>query len=186
MAEQNGTEKTLTAKQRDAAVLLAEDDLPDHEIADRVGIGRTTLHRWKERDDFKQAMTDHAAELERRMLRLAIARKRHRLEILDTLQTKMVSLFDARSEQYADVPGGPSGLIVGQLKKVTHVDSTGDDGTKTWTEEEWEYAFDAALVRELRGIQEQAAKELGQWSDQVKFAGEIGIRRYIGVDPDAV
>lgn len=182
---QNATEKQLSSRQRDAAVLLAEDNLTDADIADLAGVHRATLDRWKDLPLFRQAVADHTAELERRMLRLAIARKRERVKILDTVQAKILQVIDARSTQYPDVPGADSGLLVGQLKQVKHITTNADDGPQTWTEETWEYAFDAAIVRELRGTQEQAAKEVGQWSDNVTFGGTTTIQ-LVNVTPGDV
>jgi len=170
---QSGTEKALNAKQLQAAVLTAEDDLSDEKISETVGTTRTTLNRWKLLPLFNDAVSGHAHELERRMLRLAIARKRDRLKILDSLQSKIMLVIDARSTQYPDVPGADTGLLVGQLKQVKHI-SIGKDSTETRQEDQWEYSADTGLMRELRATQEQAAKELGQWSEKKEITGADG------------
>lgn len=180
---QNSTEKALTAKQLRAAVLTAEDDLPDEQIAIACGTSRTTLNRWRTLPAFKDAVTAHTAELDRQMLRLAIARKRDRLKVLDSMQTKILRVFDARSTQYPDVPGADTGLLVGQLKQVKHVRTIGDGAAETWTEEQWEYSADTGLMRELRATQEQAAKELGQLTDKVDVGGTFTRRIVVELPP---
>lgn len=184
---QNGTEKALTGSQRQAAVLCAEDELSDELIAKEVGIGRTTLNRWRELPAFQDAVNERAADMERSTLRLAIARRNKRLEVLDDLHTKSLAVMAARSAQYDAIPGGSTGLLLGQLKQVKHVDTTQDDGTQIWTEEHWEYAVDVALMREMRAIQEQAAKELGQWIDRSELGAVMTSRvQLVGVDPGSI
>lgn len=181
---QNGTEKSLTGNQRRAAVLTAEDEISDEAIAAQLGIGRTTLNRWREIPAFRLAVAEHTDAMERDAFRRAIARKRERVKVLDSLHAKSLKVIEARAEQYADIPGGESGLLVGQLKQVRHI-STSDDGeTQSWTEEHWEYAVDTGLMREIRATHEQAAKELGQWVDRSEMSGRMtNTVEIIGVDP---
>lgn len=180
--EQNGTEKPLTGKQRQAAVLCAEDTLSDEAISEKLGIGRTTLSRWRVIPTFQDAIADHATELEKQMLRLAVTRRNQRIEVLDDLHSKALAVVGARADQYAEVPGGSTGLLVGQLKQVRHVEQT-DEKTNTWSEDHWEYAVDVSLMKEIRSIHEQAAKELGQWVDRSELATNLTSRiQIIGVD----
>ncbi len=59
-------------------------------------------------------------------------------------------MIEQRASEMADVPGGgDTGLLVRQYKV---------SGETVMTE----YAVDTATIRELRGVQEQVAKELGQ------------------------
>ena len=51
----------LTARQRKAAILLAEGDHSVSSIAKKVGLDRTTLHKWKKRPDF-QALANQIQE----------------------------------------------------------------------------------------------------------------------------
>jgi transposase-like protein len=51
----------LTARQRKAAILLAEGDHSVSSIAKKLGIDRTTLHNWKNRPDF-QALANQIQE----------------------------------------------------------------------------------------------------------------------------
>jgi hypothetical protein len=53
-------------------------------------------------------------------------------------------------------------------------------------ERTYECRFDAVLVREYRAVLEQAAKDLALLKDRVELSGETLVRRYIGVDVDAV
>src|SRR4051794_9366839 len=59
--QQNATEKRLTKKQEQAAVLVFDDQLADEAIAEKLGINRTTLHRWKQLPAFA-ARVDELAQ----------------------------------------------------------------------------------------------------------------------------
>ena len=58
----------------------------------------------------------------------------------------------------AEVPGGPTGLLVHHIKQI---------GGGEFAERVDEYEVDAGLLRELREHEMLAAKELGQWSEKV-------------------
>ena len=178
----NETKSQLSGRHIRAAVLCAEDELSDEAIAANVGIGRATLNRWRELPEFAAEVERQKAAILAKALRLPIAKKHERLRVLNELHDKQLALIGARSTQYPDVPGADTGLIVGTLKQVKHITVSTDEGTQTWTEEHWEYQFDAALVREIRATQEQAAKETGDWSETLNMTGTVAVR-LIGVDP---
>lgn len=185
MAGQNETKSQLSGRHFRAAVLCAEDELSDEQIAAEVGIGRATLNRWRELPEFAVEVERQKAAILSQALRLPIAKKHERLRVLNDLHQRQLALIRARSEQHPDVPGADTGLIVGTLKQVKHISTSTDDGTETWTEEHWEYQFDAALIREIRALEEQAAKETGDWTEQLSVSGTAAIR-LIGVDPGDV
>lgn len=156
----NGT--ILTNKQATAAAYVAADELSNEEIAEAVGIGTRTLYRWKEQDVFKAAVNEHVEAIQSAMLRHDIAKRHKRLGTLNRLHEKMLAVIDDRAKKYADAPGGETGLIVEDVKAV----GNGRDAQIVEV-----YAFDAALVREIRAVHEQAAKELGQWTEKSEIVG---------------
>jgi hypothetical protein len=199
---QNGTKFPWTKDRECAAILLAEDELSDDEIASQVGISRSTLSRWKEREAFQTRIAEHAAHINAAMLRLAIAKRHKRVQVLDDLHTKLLTITEERAGEYArlaeeqaseseaqqvfrqmfggrgEIPAGAgTGLIVRQLKQI------GAGKTAQVVEE---FAVDTGLIRELRALHEQAAKELGQWEETTNVKGELLVRRYIGVNPEDV
>lgn len=94
-------------------------------------------------DELKQKFV---ASIEKR----SIAAKEVRLAILDDLLDRQRRLVQARAAEHAAIPGGETGLIVRQLKSIGF-------GANNQVLEE--YAFDAALVREMRATLEQVAEE---------------------------
>lgn len=162
-----------------AAILLAEDAKSDAEIADALGIARSTLSVWKTHPEFAARIAEHVAELERAVLRYRIAKRRERIRILDDQQTKLLQVQEERAEEYAGLaPGGSTGAVVKTLKVI-------GSGDSQQLIEEW--TTDTGLQHELRALQKQAAQELGQWSEKSAVQHSGGIRREIVVvtDPDA-
>lgn len=166
---QNGTKKRELA-----ALLIAEDELGDVEIAERVGIGRTTLARWKNQPDFAAHVGDNVGRIQAGMLKLAIAKKHKRLEALDTLHDKALQVIHDRAARHAeelqdaDSPvtatkrlfgdNTPAEAATGLLVKQESVNNSGMK-TVNWS-------VDTGLIKEIRALHEQAAKELGQWVDK--------------------
>lgn len=176
MALQNPTKRHC-----EAALLVAEDDLTDEQISERIGIHRTTLHAWKKDPTFAALVGDQVGRLNAGMLKLPIAKKRKRLESLNDLHTKAMEVIAERSRDMADeAPGTSTGLMVRQTK----IQSSGDGVTIVK-----EYQVDTGLMREIRALEEQAAKELGQWSDKHEVTSDIRsvtIREIRVPKPDAI
>lgn len=157
--------QNYTKKHHEAALLLAEDELTDEQIADRVGIHRQTLANWKKDSGFAGLIGDQVGRLNAAMLRLPIAKKRERLKTLNTLHQKAMQVIEERAADMEDeATATGTGLLVRQIKIVRN----GDDVTVLR-----EYVVDVALMREIRALEEQASKELGQWVDKSEVTGEL-------------
>jgi Homeodomain-like domain len=150
-----------------AAELLAEDRLSDAQIAAEVGVNRRTLARWKGRPEFADKAREFAKALEAAILTRGIASRVNRVRALDRRRALMerVILERGGAPGMADVPGGSTGLLVRRLKGI--------GGGENYEVVE-EFEFDAALVRELRETEKQAAQELGQWTERRSYSGPDG------------
>lgn len=181
MDQPNQTEKKFrwSKAAAEAAVLLADDEITNEQIAETVGASVTTLWRWRQHPEFQDRVAEHTAALQAAMLRHAVAKRHKRLATLDKLHNKALAVIDARAEEMAheDAPGADSGLLVKSYKQV-------GQGPAAQLMEE--FTVDTGLMREIRAIEEQAAKELGQWEEKQAITGEVMVRRYIGVDLEAV
>jgi hypothetical protein len=155
------------AQREQVATLLAEGELTDDEIGDKVGISSRQITRWKTHPDFTAKVATLSAELGDAMLKYAIARRVRRVKALDARQKKMLQVIDERSTdpKMADVPGGVTGLIVHDVKGV----GKGEDFHLIDL-----YAVDIGLLRELREHEKQAAQELGQWAEKRELTGAGG------------
>ena len=154
-----------TKKHHEAALLVAEDALTDEQIAETVGVHRTTLAVWKKDPTFSALVGDQVGRLNAAMLKLPIAKKRERLRTLDALHNKALDVIAERAATMADeAPGTSTGLMVRQTK----IQSSGDGVTIVK-----EYSVDTALIREIRALEEQAAKELGQWAERHEVTADV-------------
>lgn len=146
----------LTGRQESAAVLLAEDHLTDEEIAQKIGITRRTLAKWKVLPVFSARVHEIGADLASRARNRGIARRERRLATLQALHNRLLKVIEERAAdpELAKIPGGKTGLIV--RKPI----ASGGELVG------FEYAVDTGTLKELRAISEQAAKELGQLIDR--------------------
>lgn len=181
MADANTSEKKFvwTKGAVSAALLLAEDDLNHEQICKQSGISVTTLWRYRQHQEFQDRVDEHLAALQAEMLRHAVAKRHKRLSTLNRLHEKALAVIDARAEgmKDEDADGADSGLLVKSYKQV-------GQGPSAQLMEE--FTVDVALMREIRAIEEQAAKELGQWEEKQTITGEVMVRRYIGVNVEDV
>lgn len=91
-----------------------------------------------------------------KVVKREIASRDARVNALQDIWDKMHRVIEARAthESMQIAPGGDTGLLVRQLKKI---------GVGTDAEVVEEFAVDTGLLKELRAHAEQAARELGQW-----------------------
>lgn len=163
------------SKRERAAVLLAEDELSDEAIASVVGVTRKTLHNWKQLPEFTALVGDNVGQIQAGMLKLAIAKKHKRLAVLDDLHAKALQVIEQRGFRYATElaeaesaamatrrlfgTDTPTEAMTGLLVKQ---ETANNSGVKTVN-----WAVDTGLMKEIRALHEQAAKELGQWEETV-------------------
>jgi hypothetical protein len=72
---------------------------------------------------------------------------------------RLCSLIEARALEYADHPGGATGMLVKEHRG------------KNAQQEIWK--FDAALVSQINATMKQAAIEEGQWSEKRDMSGSL-------------
>ncbi|MHB0871407.1 MAG: hypothetical protein ACYC66_18200 [Chloroflexota bacterium] len=200
-------ESWWTGQKEEAALLVAQDDLTNEEIASRIGITRRSLQSWKQRPEFALRVLDLVAAMAEAVKGRGIAERQNRVAALDERWEKLHRVMAARARELADVPGGDTGLLVRDLRliKVYPTTADGDEAEETGDPEGAEivaidegvaagrravlvakYLLDVGLLRELREHEKQAAIELGQWDDKSRSTGTRVIREYVGVDVDQV
>ena len=176
------TEFKWTAKTTKAAQLVAADKLKDKQIAKAVGVAERTLERWKLNPEFVAKVNEIVERVDAAILKRGIANRARRVAILDDMAGRLLTVVEERAKEHRDnakarkkaqqvikegtveardVPilpgvgaGGETGLLVRQIKLAA-------SGATVE-----EFAVDTGLLKELRAHQEQAAKELGQWSEK--------------------
>jgi hypothetical protein len=135
----------------EAALLIAEGRLTAREISKKLGISDRALRHWKRSPKFAARVAALSAEFAEASKKRGIARREYRVNNLANLLSDCLQVIEERAAdpKMANVPGGKTGLVVMQVKRL---------GNKLMPE----FVVDTTLIREIRAIQEQAAKELGQ------------------------
>jgi transposase-like protein len=143
--------KLTNAKREQAAQLIAEGRYEQAEIAETVGVERMSLYRWRKDPKFGARVDEFRRELNEAALKRAVARRQYRVNTLANRHSELLTVIEERAADpdLAKIPGGSTGLMV-KTYKVS--------GETVMAE----YAVDTAMLRELRGIEEAVAKELGQ------------------------
>src|SRR5690349_10111989 len=132
-----------------AGRMLAEDKLSDSEIALQCRITRRTLIRWKREPAF-QRIIDAQLTLSSQHAETELFRERQYLIAgLDACweNMKQIIRIRAKSPEMKGVPGGQTGLLrrKGQARGVAN------------------YELDRPLLMEMRKLEVEASKLLGQW-----------------------
>jgi DNA-binding XRE family transcriptional regulator len=171
------TEFRWTTQREQAAQLVADDALSDQSIADKLGVTRQTLANWKREPAFQQRVAEHLEAAREAIRAEGIANRINRVNALNDRWNRMRTVIEERAEDEAmqDVPGGKTGLLVHQTKAI------GTGANQTIIDE---YAVDTGLLKELRAHEEQAAKELGQWTEKREDSGGLTIRVIYDDDTD--
>lgn len=154
----------LTQRQERAAQLLADGSQTFETLSEELGLNPRTIHRWRQQEVFTtriQALQDAMAAA---VVSEGIALRTKRVAALNDRWNRMQRVIDERADspEMADVAGGKTGLMVHTYKMI----GGGRDATTVD-----EYAVDVGLLKELRAHEEQAAKELGQWTEKQEVIG---------------
>ena len=155
-----------------AAKLAAEDALSNEQIASTLGVTRRAIDYWRTAPEFQARVTEIVTAYADAIKDEGIANVKNRVAAQNDRWDRMKAVIEARAVELATVPGGSTGLLVHTYKLVGGKEPIVMD----------EYAVDTGLLSEMRAHEKQAAQELGQWTEKQEHSGEIGIRRYEGVD----
>lgn len=156
--------EALTDPMREqAAQLLAEGRYEQAEIAQKSGVERMTLWRWRQEPEFAARVEYLQEEFNKAALKRGIARKEYRINVLADKENRLRSVLEARASDpdMSKIPGGETGLLV--RKPVASM------GVIVG----YEYAVDTGTLRELRALHEQVSKELGQLVDRREVKADV-------------
>jgi hypothetical protein len=155
-----------------SAYLVAESKFSNQEIADEVGIGVATLYVWKRDKDFMATVEEHRQAIREVVRNNGIAVLENRIASYNRRWRKCERLMEARAADpvMKNVPGGDTGLLVRSVKMI---------GAGIAAKEIEEFTLDASLLTKMLELEEQAAKELGQWEENHNH-------RHIGANGGAI
>lgn len=138
------TTQNLTKRQHNAALLVAEDEVSDRDIAERIGVSRFTLYAWQKKPGFAQLVGDIRAEFRQRVLTLGFADKTKRIKALNSLATAVLVELSRAADDLT-----PQGMY--RLEKKISANGA-------IVEQE---VFDKPKADTFRGYLDDIAKELG-------------------------
>lgn len=166
---------TWNDERRLAAQLLADGNLTDAEIAEQVGVDRTTVWRWKQDPEFAEVIEGHLEVFRQEVRRRGLASRERRIKALNDRWNRLQRVIEERADdpRHAHVPGWKTGLMVHDVKNV----GGGENATMVDL-----YEVDTGLLKELREHEKQAAQELGQWTE--KHEVEQTVKAYVSVSPE--
>ncbi|MHB1414422.1 MAG: hypothetical protein ACYC1C_04150 [Chloroflexota bacterium] len=146
-------------KAKRAAVLVADDHLPDREIAAVVGVNTSTLTRWKRHPEFRAKVAQEREALISALRRRTLLEKDARLAQLEHLNHVCWGIAEgrAKSEFHRRSAGGETGFVLRTERRVP----IGNGRYLVNVREK----VDVPLLAEIRASLEQIAKEMGQWSE---------------------
>ena len=127
------------------------------------------LKRWSQQHRWQARIAEIAERERAAIVARGIADRQNRVDAINDRWNRMKAVIDARAEDLADVPGGDTGLLVEQWKRI----GAGKDA-----ETVKEYAVDTGLLGSMLAHEKQAAQELGQWSEKSEVTGEHFVRIY--------
>lgn len=151
-----------TRQRARAATLVAEDRLTNEQIAEKVGVARYTVDRWRLIPAFAERVAELVTATQEALKAEGIANKRNRVRTLNELHDRQLRVIAERADDPAmqAIPGGTTGLLVHTYKMAGGREPVVMD----------EYAVDTGLLNEIRQYQKQAAQELQQWTERIDYA----------------
>jgi transposase-like protein len=149
-----------------AIALLAEGRISYAEIAGQIGVDVRTLARWRIDEKFAARVEALRAELDAACMQRALARKEYRIGQLAERHSELRRVIESRATAEIDASDLAAGMDTGLVCKKAVV-SAG----KLMS---YEYEVDTGTLRELRAIEEQVAKELGQIVSRQELTGKDG------------
>jgi len=148
----------LKNKRREhASQLLAEARFNHKKIAELVGVSLASITKWKRRPEVKERIAELVASYTEKVFNEGLALKANRLAELSEMHEKALTIIAERAADpdLAAIPGGKTGYVMRSTKVV---------GKQVYVS----YNVDTKLMKEIRAIEEQYARETGQWQERIE------------------
>jgi hypothetical protein len=138
-----------------AAILAAEDELSDTEIAQLCGITRRTLIRWKKQPAIRQKIDEHVRLIQLDSEVAMISERQKRVLHLDRRFQELQGIIRARgsSPEMRGAAGGSTGLMRRSIVAFSQ---------RHGRLAEYNYRLDTALMGKQMRLLNEAAKAVGQ------------------------
>jgi hypothetical protein len=170
-----------TRVKEQAARLMASGELTDRDIAKRVGVGWSSIARWKNHAEFLARVESHVEAQKLTLISHGIASKAGRVDEYNHRWTLMQQIREERSDliradldraeadptytsEWAGVAGATTGFIVKVVKTI---------GSGQNQQVITEFKLDKDLLEAFLAHEKQAAQELGQWIEKRDLTGQV-------------
>jgi hypothetical protein len=170
-----------TARSERAALLVAQDEQTDVQIAKACKISDRTLDRWKLHPEFAARVREHRDRWREEITARGIAERQNRVDAQNDRWRRMQMVVEARAEEHKDVPGGASGLLVRTVKLVKVYDAgrapdaQADDGDNDRVEEELEGQPHGGALRRRRRTRTDVLESLQRSVEVDEYAVDTGL-----------
>lgn len=173
------------------ALLVASDELSQREIAKEAHIARSTLQGWLDEPEFNALVGGYRGQIIADALKLPIAKKHKRVAVLDDLHSKALAVIEDRGKRNAEELAELESAVMA-TRRIFGTDTPSEAATGLLVKQETannagmrtvNWSVDTGLLKEIRALQEQAAKELGQWEDTVNL-NHSGVNRTYTLEDD--
>jgi AcrR family transcriptional regulator len=163
-----------TRKRELAAKLVAEDALPDREIAAKAGVSQATIYFWRTKPEF-MARVDELVEVARKAFRKSTFASaeycaqqiKRDFELLRQVEADRARVYGAEQFKNA-IPGGDTGkVVITRYRKLTVVDGAGRKVEQNVPI----VAVDTQTELVKLAMLKQAQQHLGQWQEKTEGAG---------------
>lgn len=146
----------MDARKARAARLVAEDNLTDEQIAGQAKVTDRQLRNWKQEPAFRQAVSEHIAQITEQVLSQGIARLDKRLAAKQDRWRRLQRAIEEQADNpdVKDRPGGKSGFLFHR-----------EIPTRFGTIEE--YTLQTGVSAEMRALEMDAARDTGQYVERL-------------------
>ena len=149
----------LSKAEEDAAQMIAAGEITIESIAQIVGVSSRTLRNWRKVPAFLDRVGEIREEYRAEIHARGIAVRENRVAAYNERWRRLQRVMDERANdpRLADIPGGNTGLVV--ITDWKKIGMGGEDDKEPIMAPV--ASFDAALFKELRELEKQAAMEPG-------------------------
>lgn len=149
---------------RRAAELVADGELSDAQIGDRIGVTRQAIWQWRRVPEFMARVDQHINDTNAALRKRRISHVEQRVAAYNDRWLRLQRVIEARSTDPNCLKGagGDTGLLAHKVRMI-------GSGENAMPVDEFE--VDTGLLKELREIEKQAAIELGQWEEKQAISG---------------
>jgi hypothetical protein len=166
-----------SARSERAALLVAQDEQTDVQIAAACKISESTLERWKRHPELAARVQEHRDTWRAEITAKGIAERQNRVDAQNDRWRRMQMVVDARAEEHQDVPGGTSGLLVRQVKlvKVYDAGKPDEDGDHDEVSEELEGQPHGGALKRKRRTRTDILESLQRSVEVEEYAVDTGL-----------